>query len=46
MKVKRPRQGWTRVVLAIVAAIIWYLVGNTRRNLEERRVQLARNMWV
>src|SRR5882724_6020515 len=29
---------WQVVVLAIVAAIIWYLVGNTRRNLEARNI--------
>jgi len=29
---------WQVVVLAVIVAIVWYLVGNTRRNLEERHI--------
>jgi len=29
---------WQAIVLAVIAAILWYLVGNTRRNLELRHI--------
>jgi general L-amino acid transport system permease protein len=29
---------WQTVVLAVFAAVIWYLVGNTERNLQARRI--------